>query len=329
MSTAVQPEKILRELAELWVSLGKEQTSGVLRACAMTLIVGVDNAADALAAGETLAELMHEHPSRAIVLRLEERAEHKLDARVFAQCWMPFGGRQQICCEQIEITSSCDRLQGLAPVVLGITVPDLPVVFWCRSARLLELPAFQQLLPLARKIIVDSDALGAPFMALRRVRELGSQRRGVADLAWTRLTRWRELLANTFEEPGRSAELRRITRATIAHTGEMPSTAAFYLASWLRCALGAGIEVELRAAAGVSETDTIRAIELWAPAWKAEFQLSDGTAAVDVNGSSSKVVLGALSEYSLLREELSILENDAVFETALRAAVSMAGSYGQ
>src|SRR5436190_23704683 len=113
MPTAIKPEKILKELAKLWVDLAKEETdknsAGVLRACAMTLIVAVEEREDAQAVGETIAELMHEHPSRAIVLDVRkdgvgtdgvpQDGGGQLDARVFAQCWMPFGRRQQICCE--------------------------------------------------------------------------------------------------------------------------------------------------------------------------------------------------------------------------------------
>ena len=80
----------------------------------MTLIVVVEEERDAQAIGETLASLMHEHPSRAIVLRVRSGEEPSLSARVFAQCWMPFGSRQQICCEQVEIISSLGELLGCA-----------------------------------------------------------------------------------------------------------------------------------------------------------------------------------------------------------------------
>ena len=40
MAAEIRPEKILKELDELWVGLGKEsEGSGVLRACAITLVV--------------------------------------------------------------------------------------------------------------------------------------------------------------------------------------------------------------------------------------------------------------------------------------------------
>jgi len=57
-------------------------------------------------AGETMAALMPEHPARTIVVRLSGAGERALAERVYAQCWMPFGERRQICCEQIEITAS-------------------------------------------------------------------------------------------------------------------------------------------------------------------------------------------------------------------------------
>src|SRR4051812_31665118 len=103
-----QPEKILRALGQVWTSLGEEERHQgrptVLRACAMTLIVITDEEdEDSSPAAQTLTELMHVHPSRAIVLKVDKNEENGLSARVFAQCWKPFGKAQQICCEQIEV----------------------------------------------------------------------------------------------------------------------------------------------------------------------------------------------------------------------------------
>ena len=41
MVATIQPEKVLKDLRELWAQLGREQedAGGVLRACAMTLVV--------------------------------------------------------------------------------------------------------------------------------------------------------------------------------------------------------------------------------------------------------------------------------------------------
>ena len=123
MASAIRPERILKELDELWVNLGQQsEGSGVLRACAMTLIVITpDEGADAL--GETLAKLMREHPSRLVVLRVKPGSEASLTERVLAQCWMPFGSRQQICCEQIEITTTDAGIKDVPAVVRALEAP--------------------------------------------------------------------------------------------------------------------------------------------------------------------------------------------------------------
>src|SRR6266536_1879491 len=143
---AVAPEHILKELTHLWVSLGKqgetETAAGVLRACTMTLIVIAEESEDVGALGETLAALMPEHPARSILIRLRGAGEATLTERVYAQCWLPFGQRRQICCEQIEIIATDAALADIAPVVLPLAVPDLPVIIWLRSARLWDLPTF-------------------------------------------------------------------------------------------------------------------------------------------------------------------------------------------
>jgi len=116
-----QPERIMKELARVWTSLAEEERHQggptVLRACAMTLIVATDDEdEDSLAVSQGLTELMHTHPSRAIVVRLRN-APGVLESRVFEQCWMPFGHNQQICCEQVEITATMNHLQDVAAVI--------------------------------------------------------------------------------------------------------------------------------------------------------------------------------------------------------------------
>ena len=79
--------------------------------------------------GETLALLMREHPSRAVVVRVRDVDAPELEAKVLAQCWMPFGQRRQICCEQIEISTSNASLVDVPAVQskgLFVLVHELP-----------------------------------------------------------------------------------------------------------------------------------------------------------------------------------------------------------
>ena len=234
MSATVAPDSILKELAALWTQEGKQGDAGVLRACSMTLLVIAEAADDAAALGETVAALMPEHPARTILIRLQGDGERALSQRVYQQCWKPFGQRQQICCEQIEITASDAALADLPSVILPLAVPDLPVILWCRSPRLVRRPEFGAIARMATKVVIDSAAAADSTRSASR-RMADAVRRGgiLADLAWTRLTRWRETLARVFEN-----------RDTLAHLSEVDSvqvrfgpgyeTAAWYLAAWAR-----------------------------------------------------------------------------------------------
>lgn len=314
MAAAVRPEKILKDLAKLWVDLGKEDSqtgsAGVLRACAMTLIAVVEQESEAAAVAETLAELMHQHPSRAIVLRVSPDRESGLDARVFAQCWMPFGRRQQICCEQIEITASPSRVEDLPNLILGLMVPDLPVVLWCRGNPV------PNLFPLANKIIVDTEAAsGLPY-----VRDLLARGYNVADLSWTRLTRWRDSIAQIFDNENARRHLASIDTVTVTHAGSparepLPPRLA-YLAAWFRRTLPSPFNLVFKA----DQADVgrkIHGIQLTGPDFKACVTLEGTAAVLMVNDLTRRIPFPKLNDYELLREELGILGADPVFRRSL------------
>ena len=100
---------------------------------------------------------MHGHPSRAIVLTPREGGE--FSGRVFAECWMPFGGQQQICSEGIEITADSEQTDEVARLLVPLIAPDLPVVLWCRGPRAFLDRSLDPLFPLANKIIFNTRAV--------------------------------------------------------------------------------------------------------------------------------------------------------------------------
>ena len=191
-------EKIQRDLRDLWDSLGREHEGGVLRACALTLIVVAKDEEDAEAARKTLGVVMHQHPSRAFVLRMEA-SDAEADSRVFAECWMPFGGHQQICAEGVEITGSAKDLPEVARVLSPLRASDLPCVVWLRGGQGFGGESFSRVLDLADKVVVDTTSAD-PAIAIDHLRSMHKQGRRVADLAWTRLTCWRETLSHMVED---------------------------------------------------------------------------------------------------------------------------------
>jgi glucose-6-phosphate dehydrogenase assembly protein OpcA len=325
----VAPEQILRELADLWVTLGTESGAGVLRACTLTLVVLAEASDDATALGETIAALMPEHPARTIVVRLSGAGEPALAERVYAQCWMPFGERRQICCEQIEITVSDAALADLPSVVLPLKAPDLPVIVWCRSARLFEMPPFGAIAGMATKVVVDSAEFADPKRALRLLAETAGSGVPLGDLAWTRLTRWREMLARLFENRDYLAKLARISSVRVVYDGAF-ATSAWYMGAWIVDALedaGASAKVVVGAGSGARSRAVPAAslnVELAGGGFRVALERQKDRLVVAVDDAKSCTNLPQPSDSLMMREELGIVRRDAVFERALASAARLA-----
>ena len=326
MGTTVAPDHILKELADLWVSLGQEGESGggagVLRACSLTLVVLAEQSEDVANLGETLAALMPEHPARTIVIRMCGGAERPLAERVYAQCWMPFGQRRQICCEQIEITASDPALADLPSVILPLAVPDLPVILWCRSARLVRRPEFGEIARMATKVVIDSALDTDAINAIRRMAEAVSSGGIFADLAWTRLTRWRETLARVFENRDTLTRLPEVRSVQVRY-GPSYETAAWYLAAWAANALASVGQVVTPV---VGRQEASLRLELSGSTFRVALSRQDDRLVTVVNEQSNCTNLPRPADYHMMREELGIVRRDAVFEATLASAARLAVS---
>ena len=324
MTATVNPERVLQELAALWESHGKpggaepgETHAGVLRACTMTLLVAAEDGPDWPALGETVAALMPEHPARAILIRLTGAGDRAVASRVFSQCWMPFGQHRQVCCEQVEIAASDAALADLPSVVRPLAVADLPLILWCRSPRLAGMPEFAGLAAGAGKVIVDSQSL-----PLSEVARLAARGTPVGDLAWTRITRWRETLSQVFENRYNLARMAALTDLSVAHSAPMAST-ALYMAAWIVNALP-NLKVAL---VPDTQCDSLR-VTLTGPAFRVELERHADRLVVTVDGLPHCANLPLLDDYSQMREELGIVRRDPVFAVALARALQLAYASG-
>lgn len=318
-----QPERILKSLSKLWTSLGQEQKQEgkptVLRACAMTLIVATDEPDGGFSVSQIISELMREHPSRGIVLAISEEATQVPEARVLAQCWKPFGKAQQICCEQIEISAHREAYPHIGPILNGLTVADLPVILWCRLKDALNEPrsGLEGILALATKVIVDTQGEDpkAAFEVLTKWRSRG---RLFADLEWTRLTRWREPLAQMFENPARDAKLSDFHTIEIGHTDERPCASVLYLAGWLSSPYNATVSFVKTQGYGPG----LHRIRLRSDSETIEFERTGAECATlyTNRGGERKYSLAELNPYTPVNEELAVLGPDEVFNAAFSRA---------
>jgi glucose-6-phosphate dehydrogenase assembly protein OpcA len=332
MSSAIifpaQPEQILKGLGKLWTSFGEEEKQQgkptVLRACAMTLIAATDDPDGGFAASQMISELMREHPSRGIVLAVSDKAERGLEARVLAQCWKPFGKAQQICCEQIEITARPENWPNVGPTLAGLTAADLPVIFWCGHKAALSLSAtedqkagLQAVLNLSTKVIVDTAREDAAS-AFDLIGRLGGNGRIVADLEWTRLTPWREPIAQIFDNPARENKFNNFHTMEIAYTDAWPDASALYAGGWLSAPYRAKVSFVRAQGYGPG----LHRITLRSDSEQIDFERTSGEcmSLKSTSGRQRTYMFHDPTIYALMNEELSLLGPDPAFESAFTRA---------
>jgi glucose-6-phosphate dehydrogenase assembly protein OpcA len=314
MATAINPESILRELQDLWSQQAQaEPSSGsVLRACSMTLVVVARDPADAEQVHETITMLMHSHPSRSIVLA--PGGDGEMSARVFAECWKPLGSAQQICAEGIEISTGQAPGEEVARLLVALRAPDLPLVVWWRGAEKMEPGPLDAINRLASKVIFDSidaeDAQGV-IDYLRTLRHAGLR---VADLNWARLTGWREVLAHLIDDGALMPQ--DVRSVKVGCGGGTLSTSALYFAAWMRsCLPGVRVTIVME-----DHSAGIQSVTLAGAKTSLRLERVDGSCLhVTGAGRNYRATLPPTDEQSLMRQELSILGPDPVWERVLAA----------
>jgi glucose-6-phosphate dehydrogenase assembly protein OpcA len=217
--------------ATLWDTTGGEivRTLGAERRAAGALasglaltLVAVADEADVEAAQEAATTAAAAHPCRLlVVVRRRLEADDRLDAEV------EVGGR--LGANEAVVMRMYGRLTLHAEsVVLPLLAPDAPVVTWWHGPAPDRL-AHDPLGVLASRRVTDAAAADDPLKELRqRARDYAP---GDTDLAWTRATPWRALLASAFD-----AVRARATSAQVQADPGNPSAAL--IAGWLRSRLG-------------------------------------------------------------------------------------------
>ncbi|MBV9505265.1 MAG: glucose-6-phosphate dehydrogenase assembly protein OpcA [Acidobacteriia bacterium] len=325
MGATLAPEKILKQVADLWVNEHAEggAGTGVLRACSLTLVVVAAEDEDAAGLSETLAALMPLHPARAIVIR--PSPNQPLGAHVAAHCWIPFGQKHQVCSEEIEITGSEGALDDIFSVVSPIRAPDLPVILWCRNRALFESASIARHAKLASRLIVDSAALGDPRQAFGLLSNLVAGGLRIGDLSWTGLTRWREMLSQVFENRKYAAHLPQMTQVTVTYGGSAAPACARYMGAWILDSLrqtGAQPKLDF-AAEPTGGEEQLLAVELSSDSFHVTLARQGETLCVSVDDLTHCTNLPVTKDHLLMSEELEILGRDPVFEQVLRVAIEL------
>ncbi|HVX68921.1 MAG TPA: glucose-6-phosphate dehydrogenase assembly protein OpcA [Mycobacteriales bacterium] len=248
------------------------------------------------------------HPCRLImVVRHSITADSRLDAEV------QIGGR--LGSTEAVVLRMHGRL-GLhaESVVLPLLAPDAPVVTWWHGPPPDEI-ATDALGVLANRRVTDSAQAADPAAALRQ--RASDFVIGDTDLAWTRCTPWRSLLASALDGVDG-------TPAAASVEAEAGNASATLLAGWLTSRLGVTADLDTSAGPGISVAEVVMrrgdgtecAVRVERP---------DGASATLQRGDEESRVLPlprrALGD--LLAEELRRMDPDAVYADALSTSTGI------
>ncbi|MGO1385665.1 MAG: glucose-6-phosphate dehydrogenase assembly protein OpcA [Arachnia sp.] len=239
------------------------------------------------------------HPSRVIVVTYADGEPH-LDAEIQVGEGIPG--------DLLALTISGELAEHAGSVLLPLLLPDSPtIVWWPHDAPedLAEDPVGR----LADRRITDAGSAEDPQEAL--ITRARNHTPGDTDLTWTRLTRWRALLAAALDQYPETV--------TAAMVRSAPDNApATLLTAWLEDRLGVVVRNEESSLPGVSE------VRLTTDGGDIVINRgsSDSIALYNVPGQPErKVALRRRPLTDLLTEELQRMDADDVFESAVRRIV--------
>lgn len=268
----------------------------------MTLIVVVDEE-DASAAMEAAREASHEHPARVLgVILGEGRGAPEINAQVgIGQGWTGETALIRLRGEVVKHPES---------VVLPLLLPDSPVVVWWPTDHPDD-PAADPLGKLGKRRITDS-----AFVSRGKVKALRGQCEAYApgntDLAWTRITPWRALLAAALDQHPLKVRRVRVTAERISPSADL-------LLAWLADRLR--IPAERTSSTGPGITEVVMETA------EGEIRISrrDGKLAVFASpGQPDRpVALKRRDLPELLAEELRWSDEDDIYAATAKRLLTM------
>ncbi|MFI5550274.1 glucose-6-phosphate dehydrogenase assembly protein OpcA [Streptomyces sp. NPDC051738] len=266
----------------------------------MVIVTDEENAYDSIKAAE---EASHEHPARTLVVikrharTPRDRTRSHLDAEV--RVGADAGTGETVVLRLYgEVSDHADS------VVLPLLLPDAPVVVWW-PVDAPENPAKDPLGALAQRRITDLYTTENPQAELEaRARSYAP---GDTDLAWTRLTPWRSMLAAALDQA-------RVPIVSATVEAEADNPAAELLARWLEARL------HVTAARVVTAGPVVTGVRLGTENGEIVIDRPEGPLATLhlPDQPSRTLALKVRTTSELIAEELRRLDADEMYAIALR-----------
>ncbi|MGY5764478.1 6-phosphogluconolactonase [Brachybacterium sp. DNPG3] len=274
----------------------------------LTLII-VATGDDIDAPLEAAVRASHEHPARVLVVDADPQAETAgLDAEIRV-------GRDAGAGEIVILRARGEIMSSLDTLIMPLLLPDAPIVtWWPENAP--SSPVHDVLGSMSQRRITDSAAAEDSLAVLKRLRR--GHASGDSDLAWSRLTTWRGLIASTYE-------VTPVSRPTAVQVAGSPSDPSVVLMkAWLEKALEVEVELIDRPADQAS-TRGVVGVHLHRADGVISLQRNTPeTVLLSLPGDEhgQHVTMPRRSLYELLAEELRRLDPDEVYGEVLAHAFS-------
>lgn len=276
----------------------------------LTLVIVTDDGPRTEEAIDAANEASREHPCRVIVLaKGTKKAAARLDAQIRV-------GGDAGASEVVVL-----RLYGAladegASCVIPLLLPDTPVVAWW-PFEAPPVPAKDQIGELANRRITDSANERNPVRALEQRRV--SYMAGDTDLAWSRLTKWRAMLAAALDLP----PYEKVLSASV--TGEADSPSTDLLAAWLATCL----RIPVQRYKAVSGEGIVRVV-LERRSGNVELERPDAKIGTLTQPGQPprKMALHRRSVQECLSEELRRLDPDEIYAETLKGLAKVVKGRG-
>jgi glucose-6-phosphate dehydrogenase assembly protein OpcA len=269
----------------------------------LTLIISVGDH-DPDEAIDAANDASREHPCRVIVIANDTKERTStLDAQIRL-------GGDAGASEVLVLRPSGQLERHLDTLVIPLLLPDTPIVTWW-PYEIPENVAESQLGRMAARRITDSTQVARPNAALRKL--AASHVDGNTDLAWTRATLWRGLIAATLDQPPYEP----VQKAVVV--GESTHPSVDLMAAWLAYSLKVPVEIER-----IKDAPAITQVRLVRSSGDIVLDRPDGkTAALrQPDQPEHRIALPIRQLRECLAEELRRLDADEVYGEVLQKGLA-------
>ncbi|MET9533946.1 MULTISPECIES: glucose-6-phosphate dehydrogenase assembly protein OpcA [unclassified Streptomyces] len=298
--TETTASKVNKALVEGRRAVGTPAVGMVLT---LVIVTDEENAYDALKAAN---DASREHPSRTLVVvkRVSRSPRDRATARLDAEIRV---GTDAGSGETVVLRMYGEVLHHAQSVVLPLLLPDAPVVVWWPVNAPLD-PAKDPLGALGQRRVTDSYAAEHPIAELSG--RAAAYTPGDTDLAWSRITPWRSMLAAALDQvPSR------VKGAEVE--GEEFNPSCELLAMWLADRLDVPVTRSISSGPGLT------AVRMQTDHGEIVLDRPDGSlATLCMEGQPDRAVALKRRETSeLLAEELRRLDPDDTYAASLKYGV--------